>query len=102
MPPSDRTAKIIESDESLTLSITNPLGTSDEIRIPARMALIPRWRTASSAEKSSDVSQTPKSKPMPGPHLVYAFLMTEPNTIVEPIHPKAMTVILTSDEERDV
>jgi hypothetical protein len=41
MPPSDRTAKIIESDESLTLSITNPLGTSDEIRIPARMALIP-------------------------------------------------------------
>ena len=40
-PPSDRTAKIIESDESLTLSITNPLGTSDEIRIPARMALIP-------------------------------------------------------------
>ena len=41
IPPSDRTAKIIESDESLTLSITNPLGTSDEIRIPARMALIP-------------------------------------------------------------
>jgi hypothetical protein len=41
IPASDRTAKIIESDESLTLSITNPLGTSDEIRIPARMALIP-------------------------------------------------------------
>jgi hypothetical protein len=40
-PPSDRTAKIIESDESLTLSITNPLGTSDEIRTPVRMALIP-------------------------------------------------------------
>jgi len=38
---SDRTAKIIESHESLTLSITNPLGISDEIRIPARMALIP-------------------------------------------------------------
>jgi hypothetical protein len=55
MPPSDRTAKIIESDESLTLSIANPLGTSDEIRTPARMALIPRWRTASSAKKSSDV-----------------------------------------------
>jgi hypothetical protein len=36
-----RTAKIIESDESLTLSITNPLGTSDEIRMPARMVLIP-------------------------------------------------------------
>ena len=41
IPASDPTAKIIESDESLTLSITNPLGTSDEIRIPARMALIP-------------------------------------------------------------
>ena len=40
-PPSDLTAKIIESDESLTLSITNPLGTSDEIRMPARMVLIP-------------------------------------------------------------
>src|ERR1700738_2561857 len=41
IPASDPTAKIIESDESLTLSITNPLGTNDEIRIPARMALIP-------------------------------------------------------------
>jgi hypothetical protein len=38
---SARTAIIIESDESLTLSITNPLGTSDEIRMPARMVLIP-------------------------------------------------------------
>ena len=25
-----------------------------------------------------------------------------PNAVVEPIHPKAMPVILTSDEERDV
>ena len=41
IPASDRTAKIIESDESLTLSITNPLGTSDEIRIPDRMAIPP-------------------------------------------------------------
>jgi putative SOS response-associated peptidase YedK len=43
-----------------------------------------------------------KSKPIPGPHLVYGFLTTAPNAIVEPIHPKAMPVILTSDEERDV
>jgi putative SOS response-associated peptidase YedK len=43
-----------------------------------------------------------KSKPVPGPHLVYGFLTTEPNAIVEPIHPKAMPVILTTDEERDV
>jgi hypothetical protein len=43
-----------------------------------------------------------KSRPIPGPHLVYGFLTTAPNAIVEPIHPKAMPVILTTDEERDV
>jgi putative SOS response-associated peptidase YedK len=44
----------------------------------------------------------PKSKPIPGPHPVYGFLTTAPNAIVAPIHPKAMPVILTTDEERDV
>ena len=39
-----------------------------------------------------------KSKPIPGPHLVYGFLTTEPNTVVEPIQPKAMPVILREDE----
>jgi putative SOS response-associated peptidase YedK len=34
--------------------------------------------------------------------LVYGFLTTAPNAVVEPIHPKAMPVILTTDEERDV
>ena len=43
-----------------------------------------------------------KSKPVPGPHNVYGFLTTAPNAIVEPIHSKAMPVILTTDEERDV
>jgi hypothetical protein len=43
-----------------------------------------------------------KSKPIPGPHLVYGFLTTEPNAVVEPIHPKAMPVILATPEERDV
>jgi putative SOS response-associated peptidase YedK len=42
-----------------------------------------------------------KSKPIPGPHLVYGFLTTAANAVVEPIHPKAMPVILTTDEERD-
>jgi hypothetical protein len=42
-----------------------------------------------------------KSKPVPGPHQVYGFLTTSPNAVVEPIHPKAMPVILTTDEERD-
>jgi putative SOS response-associated peptidase YedK len=43
-----------------------------------------------------------KSKPIPGPHQVYGFLTTAPNAVVEPIHPKAMPVILTTDQERDV
>jgi len=43
-----------------------------------------------------------KSKPVSGPHNVYGFLTISPNAIVEPIHPKAMPVILTTDEERDV
>jgi putative SOS response-associated peptidase YedK len=41
-----------------------------------------------------------KSKPIPGPHNVYGFLTTSPNAVVAPIHPKAMPVILTTDEER--
>ena len=39
---------------------------------------------------------------MPGPHQVYGFLTTAPNAVVEPIHPKAMPLILTTGEERDV
>jgi putative SOS response-associated peptidase YedK len=34
-----------------------------------------------------------------GPHLVYGFLTTSPNAVVEPIHPKAMPVTLTTEEE---
>ena len=43
-----------------------------------------------------------KTFPLVGPHLVYGFLTTAPNAVVEPIHPKAMPVILTTDEQRDV
>ncbi len=43
-----------------------------------------------------------KSKPLPGPHQVYGFLTTAPNAVVEPIHPKAMPVILTTKEEHDI
>jgi hypothetical protein len=35
-------------------------------------------------------------------HLLYGFLTTEANAVVKPIHSKAMPVILTTDEERDV
>ena len=43
-----------------------------------------------------------KSKPIPGPHQVYGFLTTSPNAVVEPIHPKAIPAILTTDEQREV
>ena len=33
---------------------------------------------------------------------LFAFLTIDPNNVVGPIHPKAMPVILTTDEERDV
>jgi putative SOS response-associated peptidase YedK len=42
------------------------------------------------------------SKPIPGPHNVYGFLTTSPNAVVEPIHPKAMPVILTTPGECDI
>jgi putative SOS response-associated peptidase YedK len=32
---------------------------------------------------------------------IFGFLTTEPNAVVAPVHPKAMPVILTTEEERD-
>jgi putative SOS response-associated peptidase YedK len=43
-----------------------------------------------------------KSKPVSRLHQVYGFLTMPPNAVVWPIHPEAMPVILTTDEERDV
>lgn len=39
-----------------------------------------------------------KNPTVSGPHLAYAFLTTAPNAVVEPIHPKAMPVILHQDD----
>jgi putative SOS response-associated peptidase YedK len=39
----------------------------------------------------------PKAAPEDGEHRLFAFLTTEPNDIVRPIHAKAMPVILTAD-----
>ena len=47
------------------------------------------------------ISSTANSSRYPG-RTRYGFLTTAPNSVVEPIHPKAMPVILTTDEERDV
>ncbi|OYY04921.1 MAG: DUF159 family protein [Acidocella sp. 35-58-6] len=43
-----------------------------------------------------------KAEPVTGEHRLYGFLTTDANTIVKPIHPKAMPVILTTPEEMDV
>lgn len=41
----------------------------------------------------------PIKAPRLGEHDIYAFLTTNPNAIVKPIHPKAMPVLLTTREE---
>lgn len=40
-----------------------------------------------------------KKEPNVGTHLLFSFLTTEPNGVVEPIHEKAMPVILTTPEQ---
>src|ERR1700761_6631038 len=65
---SDLTARISESIESLTPSNTKPLGTSDEIRKPVRMALILHLRTTVARQTSSEMSQTPLWMPIGGPN----------------------------------
>ncbi len=42
-----------------------------------------------------------KSAPVEGRHELFGFLTTEANTVVAPIHPKAMPVILTTPAEAD-
>lgn len=37
--------------------------------------------------------------PRPGEHQLFAFLTTEPNAVVAPVHPKAVPVILTTQDE---
>jgi putative SOS response-associated peptidase YedK len=44
----------------------------------------------------------PKSAPVEGEHELFAFLTTEPNAVVAPIHSKAMPVILTTPAEVDL
>ncbi|MER9341816.1 SOS response-associated peptidase [Mesorhizobium sp. M0601] len=42
-----------------------------------------------------------KVKEGPGDHELYAFMTTKPNALIEPIHEKAMPVILTSRDEAE-
>lgn len=43
-----------------------------------------------------------KTNPVGGEHELYGFVTCQPNAVVEPVHPKAMPVILRTDEEQDV
>ena len=44
----------------------------------------------------------PKSALVDGEHELFGFLTTEANAIVAPVHPKAMPVVLTTNEEFDL
>jgi putative SOS response-associated peptidase YedK len=44
----------------------------------------------------------PKSAPIKGQHELLGFMTTDAIAVVEPIHPKAMPVILTTPEEVDL
>ena len=50
----------------------------------------------------SDWHGTRRKDEGPTDHKLFAFLTTKPNDVVGPIHEKAMPVILTTEEERDV
>jgi hypothetical protein len=67
---------------------------------PERMPSILDKKAGS--RSGATVGRTWSAGGVPGPHLVYGFLTTAPSAIVEPIHPKAMPVILTTPEEYDV
>ena len=43
----------------------------------------------------------PKSAPVEGDHELFAFLTTEANELISPIHPKAMPVMLTREQDFD-
>lgn len=43
-----------------------------------------------------------RAEPVEGEHELFGFLTCAPNAVVAPIHPKAMPVILTTAEEREV
>jgi putative SOS response-associated peptidase YedK len=64
---------------------------SDDRPLFAFAGLWTRWRGI----------RGPKSAPVDGEHELFGFLTTEANAVVAPIHPKAMPVILRSEEEAD-
>ncbi len=72
-------------------------------KVPVWFALSPERPLAAFAGIFAPQWQsTRKAKEGPVTADLYAFLTCYPNEVVAPIHPKAMPVILTTDEERDV
>jgi putative SOS response-associated peptidase YedK len=50
---------------------------------------VPQWTSVRKAKEGETIND------------LFAFLTTEPNDVVAPVHPKAMPVILTSEAERE-
>jgi putative SOS response-associated peptidase YedK len=66
-----------------------------------RLTRADRWSPSPGHGRNGLAFAAP-SHPGRGRHLLYGFLTTEPNGVVAPIHPKAMPVILTTEDECDV
>src|SRR3984957_32585 len=62
---------------------------SEDRRLFASAGLRTRWRGV----------RGPRSAPVEDEHELFGFLTTEPNSVVAPIHPKAMPMILATAEE---
>lgn len=60
------------------------------------------YRTCCAADAPSSCGIRGTHNPIEGTHQLYGFLTCEPNAVVERIHPKAMPVILATEEERNV
>jgi putative SOS response-associated peptidase YedK len=62
---------------------------------PPLAALVGTWRSWIGVRGTN-------ADPVEGEHLLHSFLTSEPNSVVRPIHPMAMPVILTTPEKYDV
>ncbi|WP_312002358.1 Mov34/MPN/PAD-1 family protein [Bradyrhizobium hereditatis] len=74
------------------------LATPQELKIFDPSSVWPRQ----TAILSTSLKTPALSSPSTGPHLVSGFLPSDRTQSVDPIHPKAMPVISTTDEERDI
>jgi len=69
---------------------------------PVAAMAIPIFLRSSRSALVSQLLPISISTAAPGPHRVYGFLTTSPNALLEPIHQKAMPVLLLTQEEVDV